>query len=91
MTFHLRSEGDEGGVTQNCDRGYLPGRRNHKHDDPEMKPGLVCLRDSKGASGQSELRRVNRDDIKRGRDKITPGPVGHGEDFENSVQKRGMI
>ena len=52
---------------------------------------LVCLRDSKGASGQSELRRVNRDDIKRGRDKITPGPVGHGEDFENSVQKRGMI
>lgn len=36
-------------------------------------------------------RRVNRDDIKRGRDKITPGPMGHGEDFENSWQKRGMI
>lgn len=52
---------------------------------------MVCLRDSKEASGQSELRRVNRDDIKRGRDKITPGPMGHGEDFENSVQKRGMI
>lgn len=54
---------------------------------------MVCLRKSKEASGQSELRRVNRDDIKESKRERQdhPGPVGHGEDFENSVQKRSMI
>ena len=55
---------------------YCSWQREQPVQRPRRQACLVCLRKSKEASGQSELRRVNRDDIKRnrrGRDKITPG------------------
>lgn len=34
-------------ITQIPERRRLPGRRNHKRKDLEVKPILVCLRDRK--------------------------------------------